>query len=302
MSSTPCQTVQWAYGQAGGGDVIKLAAGTYVNPDMAVEARFLAIDKDLTLAGGYSTSDWETADPLANPTIIDGENLGQLLYSNTSGITITMTGLTLQRGTGYSLQFENARLLMSDCQLINNTVSGIDVLRLYNSDNSQVVRSTISNNYRGLYVYSSDNLLIDTNTISTNSSTGIQLESSNYATLSGNTILGNSSNGVYLSGSQYATLRDNTISGNGNYGFYSYYYNNYMLLENNLISGHTSYGIYFDSNYAISTVTIRDNTIQGNTLQFVLLLNEHCQAGGFHFGHAFRNSPTQGVDVGRCGR
>ena len=44
------------------GDEVRIAGGVYVDPDMAVEARFVVIDQDLTLAGGYSVADWEVGD------------------------------------------------------------------------------------------------------------------------------------------------------------------------------------------------------------------------------------------------
>src|SRR5512135_3018104 len=40
-SSQPCQTLPWAVRQAQPDEVLKLAAGTYTNPDIAVEGRLL---------------------------------------------------------------------------------------------------------------------------------------------------------------------------------------------------------------------------------------------------------------------
>ena len=74
----PCQSLEWATAQALSGDEIKVAGGIYTNPDMAVEGRFLTIDKDLMITGGYTTTNWTISDPLVNPTIFDGENLGQI--------------------------------------------------------------------------------------------------------------------------------------------------------------------------------------------------------------------------------
>ena len=171
VSASPCRTVGWAYAQAQAGDEIKIAAGVYTNPDMAVETRFLTLDKTLTLAGGYSTSDWDAPDPELNPTALDGEDLGTILLSDTPAITITVSISLSSRGSGYGINFR-CRLLLTNSVVISTTTNC--AIYLYDSDGSQIVASTIANNYRR-YRYYNDNLLLENNTITGNSSYGVDL-------------------------------------------------------------------------------------------------------------------------------
>src|SRR5690349_6180653 len=69
-SASPCRTVQYAVNQSAvSGDVIKVATGSYVYPGSnscpwaITSAVVCIVDKNLTIFGGYSTSNWSTADP-----------------------------------------------------------------------------------------------------------------------------------------------------------------------------------------------------------------------------------------------
>ncbi|MCP4309155.1 MAG: hypothetical protein GY788_30635, partial [bacterium] len=171
-SSHPCQTVMRAAVQAQSGDEVRLATGVYTNTHIAIEGRLLTIDKELTLAGGYSMSNWNTQDPQVNPTILDAEGLGQVLYADTAGITVTVSGLTMQRGSGNSVEIHNARLLLSHSEVISATNWNYAVY-LYDSDGSQILNSRIAHNTgSGIYAYYSDNLTLSNNTINNNSDSG----------------------------------------------------------------------------------------------------------------------------------
>jgi hypothetical protein len=53
---------------------IRLAAGTYTYPSNWAVA-FIWRKGVVTLRGGYTTTNWDTSDPTANVTIIDGQNV-----------------------------------------------------------------------------------------------------------------------------------------------------------------------------------------------------------------------------------
>lgn len=106
---SPCASVQKAVNQAGNGDTILVAEGTYtyqaaLDPCGVETGVVCIVEKKLKLRGGFSPPDWSTSDPAAHPTIIDGENLfrGVLVQKTFPGsaanASLTLEGFTLRRG------------------------------------------------------------------------------------------------------------------------------------------------------------------------------------------------------------
>jgi len=106
--SSPCRTIQYAVNQSASGDRILAAQGTYVYNASADPCSFLLTravicfsNKRLTILGGYSTSNWSTANPAANPTVIDGQNTRRgvaVVGINTTTTYLDMEGFTIQNG------------------------------------------------------------------------------------------------------------------------------------------------------------------------------------------------------------
>lgn len=112
--ATPCRTLQYAVNLAQSGDILKVAAGTYTrsssppSTDCTVGSAnadpvVCFINKHLTMVGGYSTGNWSTSNPAANPTIIDGQNshrgVSVIGWSSTSATTsLIMEGFTIRQG------------------------------------------------------------------------------------------------------------------------------------------------------------------------------------------------------------
>ena len=108
----PCYaTIQEAVDTAESFDTIKVAAGTY--SDLSVRARLdytttgevtqvVYLTKSLTLQGGYSPLDWETSDPQANPTILDAQSKGRVIYV-TGDINPRIQGFTITGGDASGL-------------------------------------------------------------------------------------------------------------------------------------------------------------------------------------------------------
>ncbi|HSQ07521.1 MAG TPA: hypothetical protein VLM84_07510 [Chromatiaceae bacterium] len=68
--ASPCYgTVQAALDAASGGVTIKVASGVY----SSTGAEVARVVKAVTLAGGYSTSDWSTAHPDTQASVLDAE-------------------------------------------------------------------------------------------------------------------------------------------------------------------------------------------------------------------------------------
>jgi len=94
-SLNPCATVQHAVDQALPGDTIYVAAGTYVSGGAG---QVVNLDKTVTLLGGYTTSDWTTANPTANPTILDGGGTAQVV-TIAIGTSAVIQGFHIRNGT-----------------------------------------------------------------------------------------------------------------------------------------------------------------------------------------------------------
>ena len=102
-AAMPCRSIAFAVNQAAPGGEIRVAAGTYQNtgPDPAcsflIDAVVCVNSKPLTLRGGFSTGNWSSPDPSANPTIIDGQNT----YRGVNVVRanrLTMEGFIIQNG------------------------------------------------------------------------------------------------------------------------------------------------------------------------------------------------------------
>lgn len=94
---SPCYgTVQGALDAASGGDTIKVAQGVYTSAG----AEVARVEKAVTLAGGYSITNWSTAYPDIQPSVLDAEGADRrgVYVDGTGPEAITLSGLTVQRG------------------------------------------------------------------------------------------------------------------------------------------------------------------------------------------------------------
>lgn len=184
-------SMQDAVDAAGDGDVIKVAAGTYT--DVHVRARndvtttgvvtqVVYISKTVTIQGGYTTTNWTTSDPAANPTTLDALGEGRVFYI-TGDVSPTIEGLCITGGDAAGLGGSEEEDAGGGVYVIAATVA---------ISNNQVSSNTADRG-GGLYLESSDATLTN-NTISANTATGggggVYLVESG-ATLSGNTIISN---------------------------------------------------------------------------------------------------------------
>jgi hypothetical protein len=95
--ASPCYgTVQGALDAAYGGDTIKVAQGVYTSSG----AEVARVEKAVTLAGGYSITNWSTAYPDTQPSVLDAEDADRRgVYVDGTGLgPITLSGLTVQGG------------------------------------------------------------------------------------------------------------------------------------------------------------------------------------------------------------
>src|SRR5512145_2191467 len=99
-SASPCATIQHAVDVADPGDVIKVATGVYTGINhYGGLSQTVYLSKSVTIGGGYTPAFTEPPDPEANPTTLDAQGQGGVLYI-TGDISVTIAGLRLTGAGG----------------------------------------------------------------------------------------------------------------------------------------------------------------------------------------------------------
>jgi parallel beta-helix repeat protein len=285
-------TVQAAVDVADSEDVIKVATGVYTG----VSARYgmtqvVYINKGVVIRGGYTSSDWDHADPEANPVTLNAEGQGRVLYA-TVDVSITLEGLRFTGGDaaqgggdnyGGGMYVDSARGMITGCQIYSNTAGrGGGVYLTYsratlNGNTIATNTATAADVYDGgggVYLHQSPATL-DRNTVVSNTASGrgggVHLDRSG-ARLGGNTLIGNaagdSGGGVYLWDSDTAVLIGNWVMSNtaDQDGGGLYLHNSDATLNGNTLSGNAAGsdggGLYTGSN---SGAELSHNIVVSNT-------------------------------------
>jgi parallel beta-helix repeat protein len=155
----PCHTtIQEAVDAASPGDVILVATGVYTDvhgllappgypapPASGVITQVVYISKTVTIRGGYTTAFTDPPDPEANPTTLDAQGQGRVLYI-TGNISPTIEGLHITNGdatglgsvwgtdTGGGVYVINATVTISNNRMFSNTAQYGGGLYLHDSD------------------------------------------------------------------------------------------------------------------------------------------------------------------------
>jgi len=284
----PCATVQWAVDQALEGDVVKVAEGTYTGTHArAGVTQTVYISDSIAIRGGYTTSNWDMPDPEHNPTRLDAQGLGRVVYI-TGLVTVTVDGFHLRNGSvsgeGGGLYAYTATVTLAHSRVYSNVTSGtghsgggiyaeggaltITATQVYSNDttsansngggayyrdgafalvNSQVHGNTADGDGGGFYLYDAD------------------------AVLMGNEVYANAAirdgGGVYCQGGPFALadshVYDNTAGDDGG-GFYLTAAA--VVLTGNRVYTNTAIddggGAYV---YGCDQVTLENNFILDNT-------------------------------------
>lgn len=282
----PCRTIQYAIDKAQAGDSVLVAAGVYsdVQQRNAI-TQVVYIDKDITLRGGYTTTDWTTDGLNSNPTILDAKGRGRVVYI--TGVNTRVTSLHITGGNGAGLRGEarggdsdagggvysfGATVTISNCEIFSNTGS-----------------TSNRANGGGIYIWNSSFTLINNEILSNTASTvggegGGVFITSGSADISHNTIVGNfASRGSGAGGGgitivfgsntslNHNLIMSNTASLNGDgVGGGVYVYDAPAILTGNLIQGNigsassTNGGLGGGINIQGNSVILDDNTVINN--------------------------------------
>lgn len=214
------RTIQEAVDAAGAGDTIKVAAsvytgvhgrpapdGYYPNPDQTVVTQVVYISKTLSIQGGYTTTFNDPPDPNANPTLLDAQGQGRVIFI-TGDVSPTIEGLRITGGS--------AAGLMGDPVYDADSGGGIYAMNAAPTIHRNHI---FSNTHGGLYLALCNNARISENSLFNNDADrggGIGLYQSSNAQLDNNSVSGNTAGGgggVALTKSS-AALHNNMISGN----------------------------------------------------------------------------------------
>lgn len=96
-SSTDASALQNAVDAASAGGTVKVAgtcAGVQVRANIT---QTVYISKTLTLAGGYTTTNWITAFPITQPTTLDAQGTGRVVFA-TASAPLALRDLIVQNG------------------------------------------------------------------------------------------------------------------------------------------------------------------------------------------------------------
>jgi parallel beta-helix repeat protein len=283
---------------------ILVATGTYTDPAGTVASISY---KTVTLKGGYdSTFSEATRDPNSNPTTLDAQGNGRVVYIE-GDTSPTIDGFIITGGNadaaanyprqGGGIYSEYAHPIIVNNIITNNIASAVDMgwgggLFLNYASGSPIVSGNLilSNTAStadpgmggGLYLSNSDATL-SSNTINGNIAStakdgyggGLYLQSSD-AALSGNTISGNEAGtaaggaggGLYLADSK-ATIEGNRIISNTAYsagGGLYVHESAPFTLTNNIIAENEANGFAGGINVYGSSGVLTNNTIAQNNL------------------------------------
>lgn len=108
-NTSPCESIQRAVNLSQSGDEILVATGLYtyqagLDPCSAGNTGVVCIvNKRLTIVGGFAGGNWESPDPAANPTVIDGAGAhrGVLVtrtFPGAPAASLVLAGFTLRNG------------------------------------------------------------------------------------------------------------------------------------------------------------------------------------------------------------
>lgn len=276
-------SVQDAVDAASDGDVIKVAAGTYTGVQVRTDiTQVVHIDKSLTIQGGYSTSNWDTPDLEANPTVLDAQGQGRVLaLSGAENYTVTLEGLQIVNGAfaigGGGVYATNCHLTIRDCTIMNSDALHGGGIRFYNGtlivENSHIMNNTAGNDGGGI-------------------STGSAIVTMTHNILEGNAC-GGEGGGVHFSAFGFGRgyVAHNVFQGNtggvAGGGGVSVSDGDLILTDNvfrNNVADGNGGGLNASVGKINNTYSINHNTFQGNVAS-----PEHPASGGGAFLKGSRN-------------
>ena len=276
-------SVQAAVDAASPGDVIKVAAGTYTDiHQRAGITQVVYISKTVTIRGGYTTADWTTADPVANPTTLDAQGRGRVI-SIVGDITPTIEGFVITSGNAHGL---GGGEWGSDaggglyCCRAHPVITGNVIINNVASSNDAVDGG-------GIYLLWCHRSVVSDNTIVSNTAStggfgrggGVNIDWSDAIVISGNSIMSNTAStsdlgfggGLYLYESN-VTISGNTVvdnigsTGTDGEGGGIWIEYGVVTISGNIVRGNSALGSSWGTGGGVHAVYGRGLTLEGNLI------------------------------------
>ena len=125
-TSTTASAVRDAVAAAGSGGTVKIAGYCAGAVNQLGTNQVAVITQTLTLAGGYTTTNWTNAFPITQPTTLDALLGGRVLFVSAAAIDIT--SLTIQNGSvngdGAGI-YSSSALTLTSAQVLSNSATGL---------------------------------------------------------------------------------------------------------------------------------------------------------------------------------
>ena len=184
-----------------------------------------------------------------------------ILVANTTSVSVTSNTVNFNSkmvSTSPTVISGGINLVYSTGTVTGNTLTGNlgNGILLFGVNGAVVSGSNdvTTSGQSGIFVFGSNNSVVDSNTFDSNTADGITITTSEYITVSGNTMTNNGANGLTWINSSYGTIVGNQIIGN-----------NKLALANSKVNGIVAYaygsGVFMDPSYYN---VVEDNIISGN--------------------------------------
>jgi len=287
--AAPCYaTIQAAIDQSAAGDEIRVATGVYsgVNTQGGL-SQVAYLTKSISLRGGFTTADWNTPNPTANPTTLDANNQGRAV-AIIGPADVTLEGLTLTNGNAAGLRGDpNNPTSVNTGGGMYIRSADVTLRRLTITGNAASREASKNGLGGGIYAYGSR----------------IELRDSRVESNIASPVYHGSGGGLYIDNCPDVTLADNLIqdntgstnqgnAGGGNGGGIAIWDSRVWLLGNTIqyntgttgpgtLSSASGGGVYVSEVHGTSHVTLTNNLITGNTAS----LQKEGWGGGVAIGY-----------------